>query len=402
MLGTERAADEPALMINMDLGQIARIVDRLDLFTDEGGEHGFDVTPAHQADAVAQHLARLGHVDEQHVELFKAVGHGGQEPALLPSRDRWFAGAAMLAAMIDAAHECLETCPQLVEREGRCRQRLARDRVSRQVGQEHIVDGAKYPFDLAASARATRQRMDEANFEGDARLLDMIGDEIRAVVDVELFGDAADDPLGVWLAPDCLSQCQRRVKRARRVEGEEVTGDGSAVIVKNDGQPRAHRRAVVIEHEDVEHGMVRLPHLVRDRGFAPMHQFVLVAVGSRIGCDRDLACRYRSDDTRDGRVAWCPVPFRNGEFLHLSVDGSDRGPRALDGEIAGKPGQMVRQMQPAPVGGRDACETGETFGSVAGEPALQCPFAHRDGASEVRKRNAIGQMRLKDAIALDR
>jgi hypothetical protein len=41
--------------------------------------------------------------------------------------------------------------------------------------------------------------MDEADFEGDARLLDMLGDEIRAVVDVKLFGNAADDPFGLGL-----------------------------------------------------------------------------------------------------------------------------------------------------------------------------------------------------------
>ena len=116
VLGAERTADEPALVVDVDLGQVAGVIDRLDLLADEGRERGFDIAPAHQTDAVAQHFTGLGHVHEQHVELFKAVGHCGQEPALLPARDRRFAGAAMRATMIDAAHERLEAGAQLVER----------------------------------------------------------------------------------------------------------------------------------------------------------------------------------------------------------------------------------------------------------------------------------------------
>ena len=78
VLGAERTADEPALVVDVDLGQVAGIIDRLDLFTDEGGERRLDIAPAHQADAVAQHLAGLGHMHEQHIELFEAVRHGGE------------------------------------------------------------------------------------------------------------------------------------------------------------------------------------------------------------------------------------------------------------------------------------------------------------------------------------
>ena len=134
VLGAERTADEPALVVDVDLGQVAGVIDRLDLLADEGRERGFDIAPAHQTDAVAQHFTGLGHVHEQHVELFKAVGHCGQEPALLPARDRRFAGAAMRATMIDAAHERLEAGAQLVEREHWRRQRLARDQGAGQVG----------------------------------------------------------------------------------------------------------------------------------------------------------------------------------------------------------------------------------------------------------------------------
>lgn len=60
MFVAERTADEPALVVDVDLGQIARVVERLDLFADEGRKRGFDVAPAHQANAVAEDLAGLG------------------------------------------------------------------------------------------------------------------------------------------------------------------------------------------------------------------------------------------------------------------------------------------------------------------------------------------------------
>ena len=164
MFVAERTADEPAFVVDVDLDQVARVVERLDLFADEGRERGLDVAPAHQANAVAEDLAGFGHMNEQHVELFEAVRHGRQEPALLPSRDRRLPGAAMRAAVIDTAHECLEPRLQLIECECRRRQRLARDQVAGQVRQEHVVDGAEQPLDLAALAGAAWQGMDKADF----------------------------------------------------------------------------------------------------------------------------------------------------------------------------------------------------------------------------------------------
>jgi hypothetical protein len=83
--------------------------------------------------------------------------------------------------------------------------------------------------------------------------------------------------------------------------------------------------------------------------------------------------------------------MRDGEFLHLSVNGGDRGSRALGGESAGQFDQMFRQVQPALIVARQTRETGKSFGTVAPEPALQRPLAQRAGAGEVRERDAIGE-----------
>lgn len=93
--------------------------------------------------------------------------------------------------------------------------------------------------------------------------------------------------------------------------------------------------------------------------------------------------------------------MRDGEFLHLSVNGGDRGRGRLVAS-AGQFDQMFRQVQPAPIVARQTRETGKSFGTVAPEPALQRPLAQRAGAGEVRERDAIGEVRFKDAVALDR
>lgn len=130
MLGAEGTADEPALVVNMHLGEVAGIVEHRDLLADEGCQGRLDVAAAQQADTVAQYLARLGDMYQQHVELVEAVGHRRQEAALLPTGNRRFAGAAVRALMVDAAHERLEAGAQFAQRKGRRRQRLAPDQVA--------------------------------------------------------------------------------------------------------------------------------------------------------------------------------------------------------------------------------------------------------------------------------
>ena len=50
------------------------------------------------------------------------------------------------------------------------------------------------------------------------------------------------------------------------------------------------------------------------------------------------------------------MPLSDGEFLDLPVNGGDRGTWTLDGKVADKLDQVVRQLQPAPIGARDARE----------------------------------------------
>jgi hypothetical protein len=168
----------------------------------------------------------------------------------------------------------------------------------------------------------------EANLQRDAGLLDLRGDEIAAVVDVENLGEAADRPSRIGLAPDRLVKRQRGVRGRRRVRGRHVARDRAAVVVHHHRQPGPDRFAARIPNEDVEHGMVGLPHLVGRGRVAPVHEFVPVAVAGRIGGDGDPCgpnlARHVCDDgiARPSDTA-CP-----GLGRRLAMDGGDGCPGA--------------------------------------------------------------------------
>lgn len=117
--------------------------------------------------------------------------------------------------MINVMKEPLEAHCKLRKIDGRFGERLAVDEVSRNVRQEHVVDRAEEPLDLAAASGSSRPRVDQANLERDARLLDVCRDEVAAVVDIKLFGDAAHGPVRIILAPDRLAQGKRGIHGAR-------------------------------------------------------------------------------------------------------------------------------------------------------------------------------------------
>ena len=57
MFRTQGTTYERALMVDMNLGEVARIVENVDLFTDKGSKGWLDVAPSHKADAVTPDFA---------------------------------------------------------------------------------------------------------------------------------------------------------------------------------------------------------------------------------------------------------------------------------------------------------------------------------------------------------
>jgi hypothetical protein len=57
MFGAQGATHERTLVVDMDLGQVARIVENDDLFTDEGRKRWLDIASPHETDTVTSDFA---------------------------------------------------------------------------------------------------------------------------------------------------------------------------------------------------------------------------------------------------------------------------------------------------------------------------------------------------------
>ena len=60
------------------------------------------------------------------------------------------------------------------------------------------------------------------------------------------------DQVWVAFAPDRLPQSQRRLNARGRVEAERIAGHCSAVVVKNDREPRSRCSTMFVEHPQVQ------------------------------------------------------------------------------------------------------------------------------------------------------
>lgn len=89
-----------------------------------------------------------------------------------------FADRAVEAGEIEDRHWCPAVGPE----------------VAGERGEEFGVDGAEEPFDLAAPLGPADGRVDDPDEQGDGGLLEVVADEVRAVVDTQNFGDAAHLP----------------------------------------------------------------------------------------------------------------------------------------------------------------------------------------------------------------
>ena len=65
------------------------------------GKRCRDVAEILEVNAVNSHLARLGHLNQQQVELLQRIRHSGQKPVRFPAFNRWRLGLCVVAAMVD-------------------------------------------------------------------------------------------------------------------------------------------------------------------------------------------------------------------------------------------------------------------------------------------------------------
>ena len=73
-----------------------------------------------------------------------------------------------------------------------------------EVLQKQFVDAAEEPLDFAASARNPFFGKDQFDAQIHSYLFHMFAGEVAAVISIEDTRDAADMPVGIFLAPDGL------------------------------------------------------------------------------------------------------------------------------------------------------------------------------------------------------
>ena len=71
---------------------------------------------------------------------------------------------------------------------------------------KHLVDGSEEALDAAAPLRFPWRREYKPDLEIDSNLFDVLRREIRSIVGIENFWDAADLPMWMALSPDRLSK----------------------------------------------------------------------------------------------------------------------------------------------------------------------------------------------------
>ena len=205
----DTGAHRPALVADVDGGEVERVEDALDAAADEDGV---------DLEGVAVHADRrcLGHrpllgPQERLVQLVRRRDH--ERPAGNEPLERGGVGLGVDPAVIRGL-------------DPRAEQPVHLDQVSDTAGggldEELVAHGPKEPFDLAAAFGPSRSRVDEADAEHGARPQQRGRHERAAVVDV----DRARDPAGAEAVT------QRRLQ-ADGVLGvaPPVAGDGAGVVI---------------------------------------------------------------------------------------------------------------------------------------------------------------------------
>jgi hypothetical protein len=197
--------------------------------------------------------------------------------------------------------------------------------------------------------------------------------EVAAVIGVEHFGDAEDRPVRVGPPPDRLPERQCRLHGGRAVERKQEAGDGAAVVIDDDGQPRTCRRAIVASGPEIELGVIGLPDLVGTLGFAAMNQIVGFAIGFlAIQSERLQRVGDGTDDVVDGVVAGGRLPCGARNTADLPMDRTWAERRLLQGQAFGEVAQVVRDTTAfALIGPSGTGQPGKPKPVVTADPALE-------------------------------
>ncbi|MGA3344556.1 MAG: hypothetical protein ABSC76_06725 [Terracidiphilus sp.] len=131
--------------------------------------------------------------------------------------------------------------------------------VTVEFAKEHLVHRPKETLDPATSLRFAWSREHKAHLEIDGNLFYVLRGEIGTIVRIENLWNAAYMPMRMPLPPNTLSKREGCSHRRRWIEAQIVAGNGAAVVVDYDGQPRSSSLPAFPQQEDAQLRVICLP-----------------------------------------------------------------------------------------------------------------------------------------------
>lgn len=346
------------------------------------------------------HDTRRGDLHQQQIELLEGLGQARQ-PAVSDPAILWSDTDFGVDAPVIGGDERPDRLVELTQRQRRRGNRLAAHEAAGQLCQQSGVDAAEEPLDLPASLGPRHGGVHDVELQVGGDLSEVVADEVAAVIDVEDLGNPAHRPRGIGLGPDRLAQRQGCVQRRGRAQVDGVAGHCPRAVVEDHRQPGPLRRPAVVD-EDVELGVVDLPHRVRVVGAAAVDQFEGVAEGGgAVVCQGGHRRVDRGDDRPNSVVGHRIPSLIGGDACGAAGDRRQRRARSAQGHALDQPHQL-RVGSPAgrPSPGRG--KPGQAGSSVALQPPLRGAGWHARLSRRAEQWNPVLDMRPQDLEAAHR
>ncbi len=144
--------------------------------------------------------------------------------------------------------------------------------------------------------------------------------------------DVAAKPISFPFVARCASRGkgERSGQRGRFLKTEPIANDHPAVVIFNRREPGLGRGAGFIEQQDIQWGVIGLPHGIGVGRFSPIKQVKLLAVsgGSLMGHRHQRRIEVL-DNLADAMIAGRRPPLFFGNGTHLAMNGGHRTGRGL-------------------------------------------------------------------------
>jgi len=155
------------------------------------------------------------------------------------------------------------------------------------------------------------------------------------------------------------------------VQAQAIAGDGPAVVVEHDREPRPRRLVVLVQDPQVERGVVGLPGRVRGRGLVAVEQIegLLVGLGPLMGQD-DQARIEMAHDVVDAPVAGHGPSLLPRHGRHLTVDARHTRRRPAQRQALDQLDQEIGEASPVAIVAGRTRQSGQALLPIPPQLAL--------------------------------